>query len=72
MTQIVLDGAQVMSFVSQRVATSVAKHMRMDLAQSTPLASPPDKVIHVLAPIPVNEFIKLPPGEGFATHPPGF
>jgi hypothetical protein len=25
-----------------------------------------------LAPIPVNEFIKLPPGEGFATHPPGF
>ena len=29
MTQIVLNGAQIMSFVGQRVATSMAQHVRM-------------------------------------------
>ncbi len=49
MTQIVLDGTQITSFVGQRVATSMAQHVRMNFAKSGPLASPSDQVIHALA-----------------------
>ncbi len=49
MAQIVLDGAQIVSFVGQGVATGMAKHVRMDLAQAGPLAGTPDKVVYALA-----------------------
>jgi len=48
MAQIVLNVAQIVAFVGQGVAAGMAKHVRMDLAQSGPLTSTPDKVVHAL------------------------
>jgi hypothetical protein len=55
MTQIVLDGAQIKSFVGQRAATSMAKHMRMDLA--SPARSP----VHRISVKSESQRIVMPP-----------
>ena len=48
MPQVVLDRAQVMSLVSQRVATGMAEHVGVDLVKIGSLTDTPGQVVNAL------------------------
>ena len=49
MPQVVLDGAQVVPLVRQRIAAGMAQHVRMDFAQIGALTDAADQVVDTLA-----------------------
>ncbi len=49
MPQVILDRAQIMPLVRQRVPAGVAEHVGMDLAQIGALADAPDHIVDPLA-----------------------
>ena len=45
MSQVILDSAQVMPLVRQRISTGMTEHARMSLTQVGALADAPDQVV---------------------------